>query len=204
MSNRQAQPPRCRRTGIARAIGAYLVLTIGSLPLVTASAWADDDDASKPAPRVAVEIDGASVVLIAANSHLYAFVDRIEDNAPVADAELSVDLADGTTLPLTKAAGGMFVAPFDRSGHMHDAFMVSLRSKQSTGDTPAEIGYDDLPDAPPAADHGTLATKLSIAAVSAVIGAIGAALISHWYARRRRSIAVARLGGDPKLHSAAG
>jgi len=205
MSSRQTPPPLCRRSSTARVFGAYLVLTVGALALTTAPAWADDEDAVKPAPRVAIEIDGASVVLIAANNQLYAFVDRIEDNAPVADAELTVDLADGTSLPLSKAAGGMFVAPFNRTGHMHDAFMVSLHSKQSSGDVPAEIGYDDLPEAPAAPVTGSFRTKLSISLVSAAIGAFGAALAMRWFGRRRRTLsgaAVAGLRRDAELRSA--
>ena len=207
MSNRLTPTPLCRRSSTARACGAYLALAIGATALTATPAWADDDDAVKPAPRTAVEIDGASVVLIAANNQLYAFVDRIDDNAPVADAELTVDLADGTSLALTKAAGGMFVAPFNRTGHMHDAFMVSLHSKQSNGDVPAEIGYDDVPDAAASPVTAPIRTKLSISVVSAMIGAFGAALAMRWFGWRRRSLgrpAVAGLHRDAKLRSATG
>ena len=104
-----------------------------------------EENAAKPSPRTAVEIGGASVVLVAANDKIYAFIDRLEDNAPVADAALSVDLADGSSLKLTRVSDGLFVAPFNRAGHMQDAFMVSLVSPDGTGDGAAEIGYDDVP-----------------------------------------------------------
>src|SRR5205807_10505433 len=60
---------------------------------------ADDggDDGPQAAPRSVVKIGGVSVVLIAANDRLYAFVDRISDNAPAADAQLTVGPAAATT-----------------------------------------------------------------------------------------------------------
>ena len=105
-----------------------------------------DSDTAKPAPRTVIQIGDASVVLIAANDHLYAFVDRIEDNAPLPDAELSIDSADGTSLKISRTTEGLFVAPFNRAGHMHDAFMVSLRSPEATGDAP---GPDEGPASAP-------------------------------------------------------
>ena len=101
----------------------------------------------------------------------------------------------------------MFVAPFNRAGHMHDAFMVSLHSKQSNGDVPAEIGYDDVPDAAASPVTAPIRTKLSISVVSAMIGAFGAALAMRWFGRRRRTLgrpAVAGLHRDAKLRSATG
>jgi hypothetical protein len=149
-------------------------------------ARADDADAVKPAPRTAITIGGASVVLVAANGNLYAFVDRIDDNAPVDDAELAVESADGETIKPTRAMDGLFVAPFDRTGHMHDAFMVTLRSAAASGDAPAEIAYDDLPDASPTQDPARFGPKLAIALVSAGIGAIASALVMLRLRGRRR------------------
>ena len=148
-----------------------------------------DDEAPKPSPRTAIHIGGASVVLVAANNHLYAFVDRTEDNAPVKDADLDIDSADGTSLEISKASEGLFVAPFNRAGHMHDAFMVSLRSPEASGEAPAEIAYDDLPDSA-AGDSGSgLASKVSIALVAGGIGAIASALFMFWLTGRRKRTA---------------
>jgi hypothetical protein len=148
-----------------------------------------DDEAPKPAPRTTLQIGGASIVLIAANDHLYAFVDRAEDNAPIRDAELGIDSADGASLNISKASEGLFVAPFNRAGHMHDAFMVSLRSPEATGDAQAEIAYDDLPDSSGNDAKPSIASKLSIALVSVGIGAIGSALFMLWLRGRKRTAA---------------
>ncbi len=125
---------------------------------------------------------------MAANDKIYAFIDRLEDNAPVADAALSVDLADGSSLKLTRVADGLFVAPFNRAGHMQDAFMVSLVSPDGTGDGAAEIGYDDVP-APEIQSVGF--DLRANATVAAVAGAIGAALATSVMlltrTRRRRA-----------------
>lgn len=145
-------------------------------------------DVAKPSPRTAVEIGGASVVLVAANDKIYAFIDRLEDNAPVSDAALSVDLADGSSLKLSRVADGLFVAPFNRVGHVQDAFMVSLVSADGTGDGAAEIGYEDVivPENPAA--RFDLRGNAALALVS---GAIGAALATSVMlltrTRRRRS-----------------
>jgi len=164
--------------------------------LVPQTARADDDNAPKPAPRTAIAIGGASVVLVAAADHLYAFIDCTEDNTPVADAELGVASADGATLSMSKAAAGLFVAPFDRAGHMRDAFMVTLHSAVGSGDAQAEIAYDDLPDAA-GGDAGTgFGTKLAIAVLGAGIGAIASASAMLWLRDRRKR------GARPALGSA--
>lgn len=178
----------CRVRGRLRQLAIACLIAGGVCGLPTQPARADDGEAPKPAPRTNVAIGGASIVLIASSDHLYAFVDRIEDNAPVADATLSIDSADGTSLQISKAADGLFVAPFNRAGHMHDAFMVSLQSAAGSGDAPAEIAYDDLPDAAGGEAAAGFGTKLAIALVSGGIGAIGAAWITlRFKAGRRRT-----------------
>jgi hypothetical protein len=176
-----AKSPRCR------AILSMACLLACALAGITPRhARADDAEAVKPAPRTAIAIGGASVVLVAANGNLYAFVDRIADNAPVPDAELAINAAGGGTIKPTRAMDGLFVAPFDRAGHMHDAFMVTLRSAVASGDAPAEIAYDDLPDAGPAEDAARFGPRLAIALASASIGAIASALVMLRLRVRRR------------------
>ncbi len=171
------------------AIGATCCLVLLAPSIARA-----DDEAPKPAPRTAIQIGGVSVVLIAANDHLYAFVDRVEDNAPVKDAELGVDSADGTSLEMSRASDGLFVAPFNRAGHMHDAFMVSLRSPDATGDVQAEIAYDDLPDNSGSDAKPNIASKVSIALVSGGIGAIASALFMLWRRGGRKRTAAGSVG----------
>jgi hypothetical protein len=153
-----------------------------------------DEDAARPSPRTAVEIGGASVVLVAANDRIYAFVDRLEDNAPETDAVLAVSLADGTSLKPKRVADGMYVAPFTHAGHMQDAFLVSLVSPDGAGDAAAEIAYggEGTPEVPaPQVDlRGN-------AAIALVAGAIGAAMAtSAMLLTRNRRRRAAQLGGS--------
>jgi hypothetical protein len=165
------------------------ILTCGlGCAVAPGAARADDGEPPKPAPRTAITIGAASIVLVAANGHLYGFVDRTDDNAPVADAELDVTSADGATMEFVKATDGLFAAPFNRAGHMHDAFMVTLRSALASGDAPAEIAYDDLPDTSIGDATTEFRTRMEIALGSLGIGALAPGLLVFW---RRGS----RLGG---------
>lgn len=148
--------------------------------------------AAPPAsPRAVVEIGGASVVLVAANDRLYAFVDRLDDNAPVGEAVLSVGLAEASGadlagLALRRVGDGLFVAPFSHAGRGRDAFNVSLASPAGSGDARAEIvyGIEAAPAPPPAS--GEVRGK---ALVALAAGAAGAALASAalLLMRRRRA-----------------
>jgi hypothetical protein len=143
-----------------------------------------DDSGPKAAPRSVVKIDGVSVVLIAANDHLYAFIDRLSDNAPASDADLTVSpaAAPTATLDMKRATGGLFVAPFNRAGHLRDAFIVSVRSAAGTGQETAEFVYDDLSS--PAA-KATSGLEVFIALVAGALGA-ALALAIVWFRQSRR------------------
>jgi hypothetical protein len=157
------------------------ILTCGlGCVVAPGSARADDGEPPKPAPRTAIAIGGASIVLVAANGHLYGFVDRTDDNAPVADAELVVTSADGATMEFSKATDGLFAAPFNRAGHMHDAFMVTLHSALASGDAPAEIAYDDLPETSIGEARTEFRTRMEIALGSLGIGALAPGLLVFW------------------------
>jgi hypothetical protein len=153
-----------------------------------------EDTGARPSPRTAVEIGGASVVLVAANDKIYAFIDRLEDNAPVSDAALSVDLADGSSLKLTRVSDGLFVAPFSRAGHMQDAFMVSLVSPDGTGDGAAEIGYDDVPAPEVSAVRFDLRANATVALVAGATGAALATAVMLLARTRRRRAADSSVG----------
>jgi hypothetical protein len=154
-----------------------------------------ETDVSKPLPRGSVVIGDTSVVLIAANDKIYALVDRLEDNAPVADATLSVDLANGPGLNLSRISDGLFVAPFNRAGHLEDAFMISLASPDGTGEGAAELQYEDMPapqtEAVPFDLRGTAAAGLLVGAVGALLA--GSAMV---LSRTRRRRAAVRLAGS--------
>jgi len=96
----------------AARLAGLLAVAVLALALSLAPARAGDggdDNNAAPAPRTAIEIGGASVVLISANDRLYAFVDRLSDNAPVEDGTLSVTAAEGADIVMQKASGGLFV-----------------------------------------------------------------------------------------------
>ena len=165
------------------AIGILASLVTILLPTTSRA----DDDGPRPTPRAWVKIGDASVVLIASGDKLYAFVDRIEDNAPVEDAELGIDTADGSSITMnrapivaTKATAGLFVGTLNRAGHMQDAFMVSLSSSAGTGEEPVEITYTDAEDRPVVAAQPGNEAKIAVAIVSGAIGAVAMVLLMLW------------------------
>jgi hypothetical protein len=145
-----------------------------------------DDDGARPTPRAWVKIGDASVVLIASGDKIYAFVDRIDDNAPVEDAELQIDTAEGPAITMnrapivTKATAGLFVGTLNRAGHMQDAFMISLTSSAGTGEAPVEITYTDAEDKPVVAAPPGNEAKIAVAVVSGAIGAVGMVMVMLW------------------------
>jgi hypothetical protein len=171
--------------------------------LAPCKAFADGDEPPRPTPRTAVIIGGASVVLVAAKDRLYAFVDRLEDNAPVEDAQLEIDTADGDTvdmhrapITLNKATAGLFVGPLNRVGRQQDAFMVTLQSSAGSGQQPAEITYTDVIPPPAMLAMINQRTNMAIAAVSAIIGAFTTVVFMLWLraSGRKRATAARSVG----------
>jgi hypothetical protein len=173
-------------------LGAAMLLVCGlaAAPPTPVRADAGDDSGPRAAPRAVVKIGGVSVVLIAANDRLYAFVDRIADNAPAADASITVASANvAARLDMQAATAGLFVAPFVRTGHLRDVFTVGVRAAAGSGQGTAELVYDDLPRP----EEGPAGSGLE-AFIALVAGALGAAsaLAVVWYRQpRRRPDAVA-------------
>jgi hypothetical protein len=180
---------------------ATVVLTCCLVCLAPSNARADGDEPQRPTPRTAITIGGASVVLVAAKDRLYAFVDRLDDNAPVEDAELEIDTADGDTIDmqkaqitLNKATAGLFVGPINRVGRQQDAFMVTLKSSVGSGQQPAEIIYTDVIPPPAVMAMVNQRTNIAIAAVSAGLGAITTVLFMLWLRGSRRRVAARPAG----------
>ena len=171
-------------------IEEVVVIDNGSSDHTAPLARADGDSPdAKPAPRTTAEVDGVSIVLISTGGKMTAFVDRAEDNAPVLDAELNLQTADGKKIELTQVSKGLFVGPFDRTGRMRDAFFISIRSADGTGDAMAEIRYDDLPAGDEAASPHEMRYRIAIALVSAAIGAILGSAALLWLRGRRQRLA---------------
>ncbi len=181
-------PPSTKRAS-PLLLPLLLAITCLALPFGALADGESNGPPVKPAPRTAIEIGGVSVVLVSANDKLHVFIDRLSDNAPADDAGLSIMLADGTDLLLSRAAGGFFVGPFNRAGRMRDAFMVAVKSASGTGEMGAEIAYDDLPDDAVAAPAHDIKGKIGIALVAAALGAAGATMVLRWARNRRQGTA---------------
>jgi len=185
-------------SGLRRSTACSLsvsLLVCGLICIASSNASADDD-APRPTPRTAITIGGASVVLVATSDKIYAFVDRIEDNAPLEDAQLELDTAEGTSInihraPITmnKATAGLFVGPFNRAGRQQDAFMVTLHSSAGDGQEPAEITYTDIPGRNAMPAPQSVEAKLAMVAVSGSIGAVAAVMLMLWLRGGRRRMA---------------
>jgi hypothetical protein len=167
-------------------LGAAFLILCGLATASPGPVRADDGDGSgpKPAPRAAVTIGGISVVLIAANDRLYAFVDRIADNAPADDASITVASANAAAqLDMQAATAGLFVAPFVRTGHLRDVLTVGVRSADGSGQGTAALVYDDAPS--PVAGRAGSGLEVFIALVAGALGA-ASALAVVWYRQSRR------------------
>ena len=174
----------------ARRPRVGLLLAMAALVLAAHVAWADEDSGfPAAAPRTSLQIGDLSIVLIAANGKLHAFVDRIEDNAPVDDAVLSVNQADGAVVPLERATSGFFVAPFNHDGRLSDRFTIAVQSTAGSGSVPAELTYGDVASRTEAPPDGNFEGKISIALVSTAIGAAGATMVGLWTRHRRQTAA---------------
>ena len=193
-----------RGSGLSKRRLAALTLPIGLVAfcLIVTAPPARADDAPLPTPRTAITIGGASVVLVATKDKLYAFVDRLDNNAPVEDAKLEIDTADGDTIPLQRAAitlnkatAGLFVGAINRAGRQQDAFMVTLTSSVGSGQQPAEITYTDV--IPPPAVQAMMNQRkdIAIAAVSASLGVITTVVFMLWLRASNRKRATAARSG---------
>lgn len=204
-STNKMSPPRSPGRGgrvcrdwvrlVTEICGSGLLAGAAVLVALSVAPARAEQDVTRAAPRAAVEIGGASVVLVVANDQIYAFVDGVADNAPLSDAALGVDLADGSSLRLARVSPGLFVAPFSRTGHMQDAFMVSLASSDASGEGAVELLYDEAP-APEAPAVG-FDMRVS-GAIAVVAGAIGVALTGAvlLLSRTRRRRAARSLAGS--------
>lgn len=183
------EPTQCGRVTL-RGLGlTAAVVLLASMTTAPSHAMSG----AGPSPRTAVTIGDASVVVVAANDKLYAFVDGLKDNAPVVDAALWIALADGSTLRLTLVSGGQFVTPYQRTDRARDLLMLSLVSSAGTGQAAAQLTYNDAsataPAIPPAGFAPHLATGIAAMLSGAIGGALGIRSTLLAISRRRRTTA---------------
>lgn len=158
---------------------ALLWLALGwPSPAGIAQAAAAEPDA--PAARASGEFGPLSVVLIASNGRLLAFVDRVADNAPAVDATLTLRPDAEAALPLARLGPGLFAADWPAR-----AAPTRMRLRVAAGPetaTEAELALPGQPEAEPAAPPpapGGLGWKLP------ALAAAGLALLLAWRGRRR-------------------
>lgn len=162
-----------------------------ALPLLAALTWGGparaNADNPNVAPRTTVRIGGISVVLISDSGKLHAFLDRLEDNAPAEDAQLTIVTTDGKPVAMTRASNGLFVAPFDPAGRVRDSFIVSVTAPEGSGDTTAEIAYPAPPGSELSTTDGGLRDKILIALAAAGLGVVlGSVAVRRWSQRRHQ------------------
>lgn len=146
------------------------------------------EDSTETAPRATMDIGGVSVVLIASEGKLFAFLDRIEDNAPVKDARLTVTTAAGQAIAFAPASTGLFVAPFDPGTRARDTFVVSVTAADGAGDTTAEINYHSKTGAEPPAAEGGMRDKILIALVACGIGVVLGSMAARRISQKRHEL----------------
>ena len=166
---RHARRPAPRLRALALVGATLACLLFAATPPARAT---EADAGQESAPRTTMEIGGVTVVLIASEGKLYAFLDRLEDNAPVKDGQLIVTTADGKAIPFAPASIGLFVAPFDPGTRARDSFVVSVTSADGAGDVTAGITYHATANAEPPAAEGGIGDKILIALVAGGIGAV--------------------------------
>lgn len=122
------------RTRFAPRALALAALFLG--PVAASGAWAAAEEPESP--RVAVSIGPVGIVLIAANKQLYAFLDQLSDNAPVAGGQVTVK-GPKIQLTLTETAPGLYRAGPFVPAVGHTPLTVSVESALGAGQTAAEL-----------------------------------------------------------------
>ncbi|SMH60520.1 hypothetical protein [Azospirillum agricola] len=150
---------------------------VASLVAADARAAATEE---REAPRVAVSVGPVGVVLIAANRQLYAFLDRLGDNAPVAGGQVTVK-GPKIDLTLTETAPGLYRAGPFLPAIGHTPLTVSVQSALGAGQTAAELVV--TPPPAPAHSEGRSRPLWLALGAAALAGVAGLA----WRGRRRRS-----------------
>ena len=182
---RDARRPAPRLRALALMGATLACLLFAATPPARAT---EADAGQESAPRTTMEIGGVTVVLIASEGKLYAFLDRVEDNAPVKDAHLVVTTPNGKAIPFAPASTGLFVAPFDPSTRARDSFIVSVTSADGAGDVTAEIAYHAAASAEPPAEESGMRDKILIALAAGGIGIVLGSMAVRRISRKRHEL----------------
>jgi hypothetical protein len=135
-----------------RALGLAVVMTSMIAGAVATSALAASDE-ERESPRVAASVGPVGVVVIAANNNIYAFLDRLSDNAPVLGGSVRIKTPK-TELVLKETAPGVYRAgPFEPLVG-RTALTVSVNSALGDGQMVADLVVE--PSASPQTVEGRL------------------------------------------------
>ena len=150
--------------------GFGLALLLAALPVLCLPGWSATAQAAteeRESPRVAMTVGPVGIVLIAANQQLYAFLDRLSDNAPVVGGKIKVK-APKADLTLSETAPGVYRAGPFLPAVGHTPLSVSVESLLGAGQTAAVLVVE--PVVVPPTLEGRLRPLWYAIGVAAVVG----------------------------------
>lgn len=146
---------------------------------------AADEAISGAAPRVAMVVDGTSVVVVANQRKLYAFVDDYDTNSPLAGGEVRIE-TPREALALNEIAPGIYVSGVYVPPAVVTPLTVSVAARGASLRGMAELIVPQMPEAPVSGHTRTYAwLGLAVVLVLALLW-----LWQHPGAVRRRPTAV--------------
>ncbi|MCW2249383.1 hypothetical protein M2352_005043 [Azospirillum fermentarium] len=163
---------------------SMLVLALVLSGAAVRSAGADEG-VPGAAPRVAMVVDGASVVVVASQRKLYAFVDDYDTNTPLAGGEVRIE-TPRETLALNEIAPGIYMSGLYLPPAVVTPLTVSVAARGASLRGMADLIVPQMTDAPMPGHTRTYAWfGLAVVLVLALLW-----LWQHPGAVRRRTTAV--------------
>ncbi|WP_119829765.1 hypothetical protein [Azospirillum cavernae] len=128
-----------------RALGLAAVMMVLSVGVFATSAFAEPNE-DRESPRVAAAVGPVGIVVIAANNNIYAFLDRLSDNAPVPGGSVRIKTSKAELILKETAPGVYRAGPFEPVVG-HTALTVSVNTTLANGQMVADLVV--APSAPP-------------------------------------------------------
>lgn len=160
-----------------RAFGLVAVMTALLTGTMAGNAIAANDE-DRESPRVAAAVGPVGIVVVAANNRIYAFLDRLSDNAPVAGGTVTVKTGKHE-LTLKESAPGVYRAgPFEPVVG-HTPLTVAIKTVMVSGQMVADLVVE--PNAP----AQTVESRLRPLWYGLGVLAVGGLGFLAWRSRRR-------------------
>ena len=125
---------------------AVLVLAFAALGFAPPPVLAEGGGSAEPSPRVSLVLDSTSVVVIAAQQKLYAFVDGYDDNAPISGAEVQIG-TPRAALTLHEISPGIYLSGTYVPPSVRTPLTVSVTHSGTTVRGTAELLLPNVPEA---------------------------------------------------------